>query len=296
MLKFITMTKKIITLTILFSILLSAVCSAAVTGKLNVFTDQKDAVIYIDSKQVGNENLVGFNVDAGEHYLKVLYHGKTSYAKVITIYPDQTKTVVVENFQDFKTNAPSRGALDREAARLRETRGNMAFGAYGGSPSSGLSFKWWFSEKLGLQVAGFTQTLGAGEVDDNIGGRLLINLADKVYGQDTITSYLAVGFGKDAYTNSNSSELNEYTDMSELAFGLELKLGREGSKFIFQSSEGSLSENAINIIGQLLTLGILNTTYVSIEIGTESKYRVWNNRDNVRLNNMKISGGIHYYF
>lgn len=286
--------KKIITLVLILSLFSSCVW-AEPTGKLNVFTDLKEAEIFVDGKKVGQENLVGYVLPVGDHYVKVMYHGKKAYAEVATIYEGQAKTITADNFVDFKTSAPSRGALDREAARLRETRGNMAFGFFGGTPASGLSIKWWMFEKLGVQISGFTKQLTPHEINDNIGGRILFNFADKVYAEDTITSYGALGFGKAAYTNYENSTLGTYTDSSELSLGLELRLGREGSQVLYSSGEAT---DIIGLIAQLLTLGVLNTCYISIEAGVESKYRVFHelDRENERYTNMKMSGGVHYYF
>ena len=42
-----------------------------------------------------------------------------------------------------------------EAERIRETRGNTAFGFYGGSPASGLSYKHWFNSRFVLYLGIF---------------------------------------------------------------------------------------------------------------------------------------------
>ncbi|MFC1517732.1 PEGA domain-containing protein [Candidatus Margulisiibacteriota bacterium] len=287
--------KKLIAIAVLLTLLWNIPVLAEPTGKLNVFTDLKEAEIYVDAKKVGQENLVGYVLAAGEHYVKVVYRGRTAYAQLVQIIEGQTKSITADNFVDFKTDAPSRGALDREAARLRESRGNMAFGIYGGSPASGLSVKWWAFEKVGFQISGFTKQINPHDTDDNIGGRVLFNFADKVYAEDTITSYGALGFGKASYINQNNSELNVFTDMTEAALGLELRLGREGSRVLYSSNE---PEDIIVILAQMLTLGLLNTCYLSIEMGIETKYRIWMepDKENERYTNMKMSGGIHYYF
>ncbi|MBU0579545.1 MAG: PEGA domain-containing protein [Candidatus Margulisbacteria bacterium] len=287
--------KKTIALFVLISIAFTTPLLAEATGRLNVYTDLKEAEIYVDGEKVGQENLVRYVLPVGDHYVKVMYQGKKAYAEVVQIYENQDKTIVSDNFVDFKTDAPSRGAIDKEAARLRETRGNMAFGAYGGSPASGLSFKWWIFEKLGVQVSGFTKQLTPEEIDDNIGYRILINFADKVYAEDTISAYGALGYGKASYTNKNNAEDSVFTDMVEAALGLELRLGREGSQVLYSSGDPS---DILSYFLQLLTLGVLNTCYLSLEFGVESKYRDWRepDRGNERYTNMKMSGGLHYYF
>ncbi len=282
----------------LLLIVLSGLLYAEQQGKLSVFTDVKEAEIYVDSEKIGQDNVVGYPLSSGEHYLKVMYQGKKAYAEVVNIVAGQTKTVVVDNFVDFKTNAPSRGAVDKEAARLRETRGNMAFGIYGGAPASGLSYKWWVFEKFGFQVSGFTQSPVAEIIDNQFGYRVLFGFADKVYMEDTITAYAALGRGRSGYTNKKDSDDNIFMDTTEASFGLELRLGRPGNS---GPSYGGVIDSMgdIVLLGlQMVSMGIINTCYMSLEVGAESRNVEFGDheRKDESLTNMKVSGGIHYYF
>lgn len=231
-------------------------------GKLTVVTDLgNDAEIRIDGKVVGRDSIQAYPVEAGEHYVTVWYRGKKSYAKMMTIGEGEFKTISSAHFVDLKTSTPSRGAIDVEAARLRESRGNMAFGLYGSSPASGLSWKWWFMEKLGVQAVGYLSSNGS-QVNNQIGGRLLIHLADKVLNETTITAYLAAGGGT-AYSRDGDNA--DTTLIGETALGVEM--------------------------------GFLNL-YWSLELGVEKRVVTHTNDEaaNTDLSNMKASGGIHYYF
>jgi hypothetical protein len=272
-------------------LLFSNAAFAEPQGKLSVFTDVKEAEIYVDSAKIGQENVVGYSLSTGEHYLKVMYKGNKAYAEIVNIIEGQTKTVVVDNFVDFKTNAPSRGAVDKEAARLRETRGNMCFGAFGSSPASGLSYKWWVFDKFGFQVVGFAQNLDSNKKDDTFGYRILFGFADKVYQEDTITAYAALGRGRGSYIDRENGVDNVFFDTTEGAFGLELKLAKD-------VSIPNINGDVMSILMQLMTLGILNTCYVSLELGAESRYVIYGDttRRPDNLTYMKVSGGLHYYF
>ncbi|MFC1517733.1 hypothetical protein ACFL5G_04155 [Candidatus Margulisiibacteriota bacterium] len=231
-------------------------------GKLTVVTDLgNDAKIFIDGKQVGTDSIQGYPVEPGEHYVTVWYRGKKSYAKMLDIYEGEFKTISSAHFVDLKTKTASRGAIDVEAARLRESRGNMAFGLYGSSPASGLSWKWWFFEKLGVQAIGFLSSNGD-QVSNQVGGRLLIHLADKVLNETTITAYLAAGGGT-AYAKDGDKA--DTTLIGEGTLGIEM---------------GFLS------------------LYWSLELGVEKRVVTHTNDEEAKtdLSNMKASGGVHYYF
>ncbi len=231
-------------------------------GKLTVVTDLgSDALIQIDGVQVGVDSIQAYPVEAGEHYVTVWYRGKKAYAKILPIADGEFKTITSAHFVDLKTNTPSRGAIDMEAARLRESRGNMAFGLYGMSPAAGLSWKWWFMEKLGVQVAGMLSNNGD-LTNNQIAGRLLVHLADKVMNETTITAYLAAGSGIWYATNENGNATN--TLIGEGALGVEF--------------------------------GFFNL-YWSVEAGVEKRMETHTSDEpSTDRTNMKLSGGVHYYF
>ncbi|MBU0579546.1 MAG: PEGA domain-containing protein [Candidatus Margulisbacteria bacterium] len=251
--------KKILTLLLVLS-LIFPVWSAG-TGKLTVVTDLPEATIYIDGKLVGKDAIQAYPVEAGEHYVTVWYRGKKAYAQLLNIGDGEFKTISSAHFVDLRTSTPSRGAVDVEAARLRETRGNMAFGLFGSSPASGLSWKWWFFEKLGVQVVGFLSSSND-QVHNQFGGRLLFHLADKVMNETTITAYIAAGGGTAYFKEGGNADT---TYIGEGALGVEL--------------------------------GFINL-YWSLELGAEKRVVTHTNEEEATtdLSNMKVSGGLHYYF
>jgi len=252
--------KKILFVLLLVLFTIPAYCLGE--GKLTVVTDLGDeAKIYIDGTLVGTDAIQAYPVEAGEHYVTVWYRNKKSYAQLLKIGEGELRTITSAHFVDLKTNTPSRGAIDVEAARLRESRGNMAFGLFGASPASGLSWKWWFWEKLGVQVVGFLSS-GGNQVNNQIGGRVLFHLADKVLNETTITSYIAAGSGL-LYVQQGGDATS--TVVAEGALGVEM--------------------------------GFLNL-YWSVELGLEKRVTTYTTDKAAvtDLNNMKASGGIHYYF
>lgn len=190
-------------------------------GRINVVTDVNDAEIYINGQYVGKNAVNNYPLAAGSHYVQVKYENKVRYAEKVFIQPGQLKTITSENFVDLRTQTANRGAIDREAKRLRDTKGYMAFGIHGGSPASGLSFKWWVFDRLGLQLIGFTQNTNATDKNTQVAARLLIGFADKVFNSQALSSYFALGAGSFEIANTSESYTGSLVDV---AFGLEAEL------------------------------------------------------------------------
>jgi hypothetical protein len=250
------------TIILIIILMLSIPAYSAGTGKLTVVTDLgNDATIFIDGTLVGQDSIQAYPLEAGEHYVTVSYRGKKAYAKMLTIADGEFKTITSAHFVDLRTSTPSRGAVDMEASRLRESRGNMAIGLYGLSPAGGLSWKWWFMEKVGVQLVGMLSNNGD-LTNNQFGGRVLVHLADKVFNETTITAYVAVGSGVWYATNENGNATN--TLIGEGTLGVEL--------------------------------GFLNL-YWSLEAGVEKRMETHTNDEpSTDRTNMKASGGVHYYF
>jgi hypothetical protein len=205
-----------------FFITLLALLSA--DGQLNVFTGDRDAEVFIDGQFIAKEQVLKQALQSGTHYLQVKKNGNILKSRVVEIQDDKLETVVLEDFVDYKTNVPSRGSLDVETLRVRETRGNLAFGVFGGSPASGLSLKWWPLEKVGLQAVGFANNNNIAH-DTRVGGRLLLALNESVYQSSTYTIYLAWGLGRSALLFIDAADGESATyDLQELAFGLEFRV------------------------------------------------------------------------
>jgi len=277
----------------------------AVPGKVNVFTGDKTADIYIDGEKIGRESVVKYSIDEGNHYLQIKKGDKVLKSQTFQIYADKTETVVVDDFTEFKTNVASRGAIDVEAMRVRETRGNFAFGIHGGSPASGLSIKWWPFEKFGIQAIGLVNNF-SGNTDSRGGARLLFNLNESVYQGGTMTYYLAAGAGKAMLRNYNEGESNELYDLSEAVMGLEFKI----ANFFNQPSSETkhvVIDNNTDPISILLTQfilgigeGFFKIAHFNVEFGVERTLTIFHDPEREESTRSriagKLSGGFNIYF
>ncbi|GBR76424.1 hypothetical protein NO2_0969 [Candidatus Termititenax persephonae] len=275
-------------------------------GQVNIFTGDSAAEIFIDGQFIAKEQVVQHPLSAGTHYLQVKKNNAVFKSRTIETQDGQTETIVLDDFVDYKTNVPSRGSLEMEALRVRETRGNMAFGWHGGSPASGLSLKWWPGEKLGLQAVGY-----ANKFDDNqdtrAGGRLLFSLNESVFQNSTFTTYLALGVGRSALLNTVDENKNETYDLLEAALGLEFKIadffkndGGTRTRQVVISNESS----ALNVLLAEFLIGlgegILKMAHWSGEIGVERIFTRYFSPDadqpSSEVLRLKFSGGCHIYF
>ena len=111
-------------------------------AKVTVVTDLPGAKVYINGVFAGYNAVQNYEVDPGEHYVMVSYNNKKIFAKTYALASGENKTIPTAHFVDFKTNVASRGAVDVEAARIRETRGDFGIGVQASSGGSlgGVSF------------------------------------------------------------------------------------------------------------------------------------------------------------
>ena len=167
-----------------------------VRGFLNVFTDLDEALIVVDGEPVSRESLVKYPLELGEHLVQVRMSDTVVYQQVVVIQQNRTSTVVSDHFVDIITKTPSRGAIDREARRLRESRGNFALGLFGATvPQPAASVKIWITPNLGVQgyALGSIPNTTYGGV---MGGRMLVSPGDKVFGGDVTHAYMYAGGGR----------------------------------------------------------------------------------------------------
>lgn len=235
---------------------------AAESARLNVVTDMPSAEIYINGEFIGRDYVNSVRLEPGEYYVMVKNKGKKIFAKTYLLGDGEVKTVSTAHFVDFRTNVANRGAVDTEAARIRETRGDFALGAYASSyadsPSiCGISIKKWFFKRLGIQGIGFINKQGEA-IKYQSEGRLLFWLADKVVFDAPYSGYLFVGLGSDNLVNDNDSSQNVRRTLSSGGFGIEfspfgvnglflsLELGMESrSVHHYDSSKGDSKDAGI---------------------------------------------------
>jgi hypothetical protein len=277
----------------------------AVTGRVNIFTGDKTADIYIDGEKIGSESVTKHSLEEGKHYLQIKKGDKVLKAQSFVVYPDKVETIVADDFVEYKTNVASRGAIDVEAMRVRETRGNFAFGLHGGSPASGLSVKWWPFEKFGIQAIGLVNNF-SGNTDSRGGARLLFNLNESVYQGGTLTYYLAAGAGKAMLRNYNNGESNELYDLSEAAVGLEFKIANFFDQQSAETKHVVIDEHTdpFSILLTQLIIGIgegfFKIAHFNVEFGVERTLIIFHDPEREESNRStiagKLSGGFHIYF
>lgn len=285
------------TFLLILVLLISSVGRAAQTGWLNVFTDINGTKIYVDGRLVAQDQVVNYPLQIGDHYLKVELDGKKIYAKTFNIQANRTTTVVSDHFVDFKTNTPSRGAIDREAYRLRQVKGYAGFGIYGAAPAAGISFKWWMFDQIGLQLIGFANNDGT-RIDEQFGGRLLIGFSDKVAFNYNLNAYMALGYARQ-YRLNDPLQRDSVGEVTSLSFGIEGNVGQVANALFFGNSYffEDAGEGLMTLLTQVITLGLLNTTYVSLEIGLDTTNGHYlDDGSNLRKSGAHITGGIHYFF
>lgn len=205
------------------------------TGVLNVFTDLPTALIKVDGLVVAQESIVKLPLQVGEHYVQVEMGGELVYAEEIVIVSNRSTTVVSEHFVDIITKTPSRGAIDREAERLRKSRGDFAFGFFTSNKlqSQLISMKWWAFKHVGFHtlIGGTTQVKTERGL---VGGRVFVSPADKIYEDQVLSGALFIGFGQktsgEKITLPNNSVSEEWLissqPYSEFGFNIEAYVGQ----------------------------------------------------------------------
>lgn len=272
----------------------------ATTGNLNVFTDDKDAEIFIDNSFVAKQQLIKHPLEEGEHRLQVKKNSKVYKSELITIEAGKTKTIVADNFVDYKTDVPNRGALDVEGARVRESRGNIGIGLFAGSPSSGLSLRYWPWTNIGFQITGLAME-NEGYKTSGSAARVLFGFRDSVFNSSTLTPYLAVGTGKTLYRTAGS-EGNLLSTTTEIGLGIEMMIL---DPYKAQPVQVAVGEDD-DLLAGLLKIGciplgyaFLQTAYFSFEAGLENIFDTNYDNENPttkRKYQLKFAGGFHYYF
>lgn len=235
-------------------------------GFLNVFTDLNQAVIQVDGDSISKESLVKYPLSLGEHLVQVRMDNKLIYQEKVVIQSNRTSTVVSDHFVDIITNTPSRGAIDREARRLRESRGNFAMGMFGATiPQPAASLKVWMTPNVGVQ--GYA----LGSIPDTkyggvMGARLLVSPGDKVFGGDVTHAYVYAGGGRyadDIFPNGkNYGELGmgveaKFSEIANMLFGFKYKVDR-----VLPEKETDIGVFARDVA----ILSVLNLFYTSGEI------------------------------
>ena len=200
------------------------------TGVLNVFTDLPSSTIKVDGLIVGKESIIRLPLQVGEHYVQVELDNQLVYAETVTISSNRSSTVVSDHFVDIITNTPSRGAIDRESARIRESRGNFSFGyMFKSYLQDAISIKWWAFDRIGFQG------LAGGAISNSrhrglFGARIFVSPADKIYADDVLSGAIFAGFG--TYKSLSFEDQEESTSYSEFGIVVEAYIGKLVNDFM----------------------------------------------------------------
>jgi len=270
-------------------------------GTLNVFTGDKDAEIFINGQLIAKEQVLQHSLPAGTHYIQIKKNNTVVRSRTVEVQDNKTETVVLDDFVDFRTNAASRGAIEVEAMRVREARGNIGLGLFGGSPASGLSLKWWPFERVGFQAIGYINNFDDNR-DTRLGGRILLALNESVYMNGTHTLFLALGAGRSTLANGVDENKNVIYDLQELSVGIEYKVldffGKsESTNYLILAQSKDRDVDFLMWLLFVISDGLLRLGHIDLELGVEHTGAYYPAADKTTDRTaVKFSGGYHIYF
>jgi hypothetical protein len=250
--------------------------------KINVFSLNPELKIFVDDKLAGLGAVTGYEVEPGSHFIKAMEGNSVVFAKVVKVEYGETASIPIDNFVDAKTNIPNRGSKLREAKRIRDSRGNFAFGV-NASYFPGVSVKFFPADKLGIQGTVFGYA-----TDDskyiNWEVRGIYTIVDTILGNMPGSTYVALGYGQ------RDNNINATVEYSDIALGLEFSL----SRFFNRGSSISVNNNDLGNIFNDIFRGLLalDNAYFSFEVGVANIY----NPDDSDYFGITGRAGLHYYF
>jgi hypothetical protein len=191
--------------------------------KVNVISQYPESEISIDGKYVANKAVYDYQVDAGNHVIEVKKNGQVFLRKSVMVGKDMVETVYAEDFVNLPQSAnrvANRGAKDLEASRVRDSRGSIAIGLHFSSGASGLSGKYFFTNKLAAQLVGWESSSDK-EKYGSFGYRLIYNLVDTLDKENLSSLYIAIGAGNTSASSKVESFVSYQKDMQEIVIGIE---------------------------------------------------------------------------
>lgn len=274
-------------------------------GLLNVFTGDSKVDIYVDNEKIGRETVKKQALDEGSHYLQLKKNGVIIAAQKFNIVAGKTETIVQDDFVEYKTKTASSGAIEAEAMRVRETRGDFALGVHGGSPASGLSLKWMFARNFGLQAIGYLNDF-SGNQDTRSAVRLIWNAKDSVYKSSVTSYYFALGAGRSMLENNVDEYKNETYDITDLAFGIEFKLANffaddsANSQHIVIDNDTEAGDTLLTMLAVGFGEAFMKFAHFNFELGVERVFTRYYYDEIDKASDTKlaakVSGGFHFYF
>jgi len=248
-------------------------------GYLNVFSDEENIDIYIDGQYECKNILIKKLLDPGEHQVQLKQNGKVVYSTLALITLGKTTSVVADPFVNMLTKTPSRGAIDREARRLKDSRGNLGIGMRFSMAYPAASIKWWH-QRWGIQGL-FLGDLKDKQHYGNVGARVMYALGDRVFQEDVLQGYFYMGGG--GMLNSEAKWQNYY----DFGLGVEAKLGELANKLLLRPNTTYVLNKNNDFLRDLFILGVLNLFYTSVDVN------FFNQKNQIQT---EFNVGLHVYF
>ena len=257
----------------------SATQNSVQKGYLNVFSDEDNSDIYIDGQYEGKNILIKKPLDPGEHQVQLKQNGKVVYSTLALLSSGKTTSVVADQFVNMLTKTPSKGAIDREARRLKDSRGNLGIGMRFSTAYPAASIKWWH-QRWGIQGL-FLGDLKDKQHYGNVGARAMYALGDRVFQEDVLQGYFYMGGG--GIVNSVAKWQNYY----DFGLGIEAKLGELANKLLLRPNTTYVVNKNNDFLRDLFILGVLNLFYTSIDVN------FFNQNNQIQT---EFNVGLHVYF
>ncbi|MBL6722416.1 MAG: hypothetical protein ISQ13_00245 [Candidatus Margulisbacteria bacterium] len=196
-------------LILLFCLMFTGVGFGENPGFLNVITGRPSASIFIDGEFVANDYVKKHELMEGQHYVRVEYNNQLMYAKMVSIQPNKLVSITTENFVDIRTNTASRGAVNREASRLRDTKGDFGLGVQWGEtfPAKGMSLKWLSPINIGVQFSAIGKTKVDNDEISEIGLRAIIPIGNKIFSSTNFSGFTTLGVVSQTKNNNQGTLL-----------------------------------------------------------------------------------------
>ncbi|GEM_PF-2715476 len=293
----------------LFVISLCFLASFVLSIPVNILNDDPNAEIQINGILAGKGSVSNYELQPGQHFIKVISDGSIIYAEPLKIDAyDNMKTVNTSHFVAAKTTSiANAGSTKIEAKRVREARGEFAAGIYYSKDITGVSFKYFPLGNIGMQIVGWEDN-SPGDINQTFLARPMLQLGDYLMFGRHMNTYIALGYGTKKVIN-NSKSIN--AEIYQAVFGIEVTTALLGNpmstvtKFVNDeraknyhrhddddegSAEGFLFFVAWSILGYMFDS--MNNAFFDIEVG----YEQIKHATGLPVSEMKLATGMHFYF
>ena len=270
---------------------------------LNVLNDDPLVDIYVDGIFAGKGNVSNFQVQPGDHFIKVVSGKDVIYSKMITITSEAVKTINTTYFVEAPlTKIANKGSSMIEAARVRDARGNLAMGVYCSDSTVGLSVKYFPLDRFGMQVIGWGSS-SPGNANEIFLFRPVYEIGDYVLWDRHMNVYATLGFGQKKVQNS---KVDVTTQIQQAAVGVEGTSALLGIPMAIASvvmvainhnasgTSGLSTEEGMYLLAGVggLFISVLPNSYVDFELGYEKSV----SNDGSFKTGVMFAGAMQFYF